>query len=127
MTESVAPTAAGTTPFDPANLEEGIAKGKSISVTFSEAMDPSTFTTHTSTTCSGSFQVSTDSDFSAGTCVKMSSSTPSASNDNKTFTVDPLGKLSGETWYHVKITIQVKDPSGNNLTAQIEFRFKTAT
>ena len=95
-----------------------------ISITFSESMDPSTFTTNTSgdTSCSGTFQVSTDSNF--GNCVPMESS-PSASNANKTFTVDPDAKLEKNTWYFVRITIQVTDAHGNELSAQIQISFQT--
>jgi len=54
-----------------------------ITVTFSEAMDPSYVTTSTSDTyCSGTLWLSSDN-FSS--CVKMSSS-PESSNSNKTFT-----------------------------------------
>ena len=87
-------------------------------------MDPSTVTTNTSnTSCSGTFQVSTSSNFS--TCVQMDAS-PSASNGNKTFSVDP-GKLSGSTTYYIRILIQVTDAHGNNLSAQIELSFTTGS
>ena len=124
MTESVAPSQAGITPYNPLAGAMGVATGTDISITFSEAMDPFTVTTNTGndTSCSGSFQVSKNSIFSS--CVKMSNSSPSASNGNKTFTVDP-GKLDAGTTYYVKITINVTDTSGNKLSAQIEFSFTT--
>ena len=125
MTESVAPSQAGITPYNPLAGAMGVATGTDISITFSEAMDPFTVTTNTGndTSCSGSFQVSKNSIFSS--CVKMSNSSPSASNGNKTFTVDPDGKLADYTWYYVRITIQVKDTSGNNLNSQIQISFTT--
>ena len=87
-------------------------------------MDPYTFTTNTSnTSCSGTFQVSTDQNFGTNSCVQMESS-PSASNGNKTFTVDPDSKLEKNTWYYVRITIQVTDAHGNALSAQIKISFK---
>ena len=120
---SVAPTAAGIAPYEPANGATDIAQGTMISITFSESMDPSTFTTNTSNTnCTGTFQVSSDSNF--GNCVQMESS-PSASNGNKTFTVDPDGKLDKNTLYYIRITIQVTDAHGNNLSAQILISFRT--
>ena len=82
-TGTTAPTVSSISPTE---NQSGVSISDNILVTFSEAMDTASVTTNTSnTSCSGSFQVSSDS-FS--TCVKMSSS-PSVSNSDKTFTVDP--------------------------------------
>ena len=86
-------------------------------MTFSETMDTTSVTTNTSnTSCSGSFQVSSDN-FS--TCVHMSSS-PSSSNSDKTYTVDPSDNFSGNTYYKIRVTTEVKDSSGNTLSSQYE-------
>ena len=53
------------------------------------------------------------------TCVKMSSS-PTSSNDNMTFTLDPFDSLTGETTYKTRVTTGVKDVAGNALSSQYE-------
>ena len=89
--DTTAPTVSSTYPTD---NQSGVSVTDNVSVTFSEAMDTTSVTTNTSnTTCSGSFQVSSDS---FNTCVKMSSS-PTSSNSDKTFTVDPSDNLSHAT------------------------------
>jgi hypothetical protein len=90
-----------------------------IVILFSEAMDNSSITVNTSDTdCSGTIQVSkedTNTDFfEDGFCVQMSSS-PSASNNNKTFTLDPSGRLTKGVVYKIRVTTGVKDGSGNSL------------
>ena len=86
-----------------------------IYVYFSEAMDTTSITTNTSaTSCSGTFQLSSDS-FS--NCIQMSSS-PSVSNTNKIFTFDPSSNLSDGIVYKIRVTTGVKDGSGNNMSSQ---------
>ena len=88
-----------------------------IYVYFSEAMDTTSITTNTSgTSCSGTFQLSSDS-FS--NCIQMSSS-PSVSNTNKIFTFDPSSNLSDGIVYKIRVTTGVKDGSGNNMSSQYE-------
>ena len=88
-----------------------------IYVYFSEAMDTTSITTNTSgTSCSGTFQLSSDS-FS--NCIQMASS-PSVSNTNKIFTFDPNSNLSDGTVYKIRVTTGVKDGSGNNMSSQYE-------
>jgi hypothetical protein len=83
----------------------------SVSVSFLIAMDTSTITTNTiDTSCSGSFQVSKDNFL---TCVRMSSP-PTASNGDKTFTIQPVSDLEGETNYKIRITSAVIDATGGN-------------
>jgi hypothetical protein len=102
-----------------------------IIVTFSEAMDPTYVTTGTSdTNCAGTIRVSSDN-FS--TCIKMSSS-PSSSNSNKTFTLEPVEDigtaigiagdvddyLTVSTTYLTRVTTGVKDTAGNAMSSQYE-------
>jgi hypothetical protein len=102
-----------------------------IIVTFSEAMDPTYVTTGTSdTNCAGTIRVSSDN-FS--TCVKISSS-PSSSNSNKTFTLEPVEDigtaigiagdvddyLTVSTTYLTRVTTGVKDTAGNAMSSQYE-------
>jgi hypothetical protein len=122
--DTTAPTVSSTSPADSDTL---VSIYSSISVTFLEAMDNTSVTTNTSdTSCTGTFQVSSDN-FS--TCVQMSSS-PTASNDYKTFTVAPSTELSFSTTYKIRVTTGVMDDgSGNTLTSQYETGagFTTAT
>jgi len=108
--ETVAPTVASTSPADNAS---SISLNSSISVTLSEVVDNNTVTTNTSNTCSGTLQVSSDN-FSS--CVQMSSS-PSSSNSERTFTLDPSDNLSYSTTYKIRVSTGVKDLAGNGLTA----------
>ena len=48
------------------------------------------------------------------------SSSPSASNNNKTFTVDPSGSLDSAEVYKIKVTTGVKDGSGISMEADNE-------
>ena len=85
-----------------------------VSVTFSEALATSSITTNTSdTTCSGTFQLSSDN-FS--TCIKMSAA-PVASDNNKTFTVTPASSLSADTTFKLRLTSPIADTSCNVLAS----------
>jgi len=83
-----------------------------VAVTFSEKMFTWSVTTNTSdTSCSGSFQMSSD-DFS--TCIKMTAA-PVASDNDTIFTITPASSLSAVTTFKVKITTSVTDISCNTL------------
>ena len=98
----------------------GASRDTNIIIQFSESMDTSSITVNTSnTTCSGySIQVSRadGSGIYFTSCVQMSSS-PSASNNNKTFTLDPSANLIREETYKIKVTTGVKDGSGVSMKA----------
>jgi len=92
----------------------GVSVSTTVEVTFSEAMSTSTITTNTeNTTCSGSFQLSSDN---FTTCIKMSAA-PSASNSDKTFTATPSDNLSRGTNYKLRITTSAKDTYGYSLAS----------
>jgi len=113
-TDTTAPTVSSISPTD---NQSGVSIIDNISVTFSEAMDNTSVTTNTSnTSCSGQFQLSSDN-FSS--CFQMSSS-PSSSNSDKTFTIDPSDNLSRATTYKIRVTIGVKDSAGNTMSSQYE-------
>ena len=113
-TDTTAPTVSSVYPADNQN---GVSITENISVTFSEAMNTTSVTTNISnTTCSGSFQLSSNN-FSS--CIQMSSS-PSSSNSYRTFTVDPSNNLSNYTNYKIRVTTGVKDTAGNSLSSQYE-------
>jgi len=110
-TDITVPTVSSTYPSDSAS---SVAPNTSLTVTFSEAMDTTTITINSSGTgCLGTLQLSSDS-FS--TCVQMFTS-PTASDSNKTFTLDPASNLSYDTTYKVKVTTDAKDSAGNALAS----------
>jgi photosystem II stability/assembly factor-like uncharacterized protein len=110
----VSPTVSSTSPENSASL---VLKRSNIDLVFSESMDNSTIITNTSnTTCSGTLQVSSDN-FSS--CIQMISS-PTSSNSNTTFTIDPSYNLSPVTTYKIRVTTGVKDTVGNTLGSQYE-------
>ena len=88
-----------------------------ITVTFSEAMEPSYVTTSTSDAfCAGTIRVSSDN---YSTCVKMSSE-PVSSNSNRTFTLDPYDNLTVGSTYLTRVTTGVKDTAGNAMSSQYD-------
>ena len=100
-----------------ADNQSSVSITDNITVTFSEAMDTTYVTTNTdNTSCSGTLRVSSDN-FS--NCVQMASS-PSSSNSDKTFTVDPSDNLSYSTNYKIRVTTGVKDAAGNAMSSQYE-------
>ena len=96
----------------------GANRDTNIIIQFSESMDTSSITVNTSgSSCSGTIQVSAISDnFATNSCVQMSSS-PSVSNNNKTFTVDPSDCLGNGGSYYIKVTTGVKDGSGYSMAS----------
>ena len=109
-TDTTAPTVSSFYPID----NQTILVSDNISVTFSESMDNTSVTTNTSnTSCSGSFQLSSDN-FSS--CILISSA-PTISNSNKTFSIDPSDNLSLLTTYRIRVTTGVMDSSGNTMSS----------
>ncbi len=99
------------TEISPANGSSTI-RGGSITVTFSEEMDPSTLTTNTTdNTCSGTIQVSND-DFS--TCVQMAGE-PTSDVQNVRFSSVPMTGFEYDGTYQIKIDSTVSDISGEAL------------
>ena len=111
LTDSTAPTISSVSPTDNSTYK---SPATTIAVTFSETISTSSITTNTNdTTCSGSFQLSSDN---FTTCVKMSA-TPSASDNNTAFTATPKDNLSGGTTFKLRITTSAKDTSSNSLVS----------
>ena len=109
-TDTTAPTVSSFYPTD----NQTILVSDNISVIFSESMDNTSVTTNTSnTSCSGSFQLSSDN-FSS--CILISSA-PSISNSNKTFSIDPSDNLSLLTTYRIRVTTGVMDSFGNTMSS----------
>ena len=120
--DTTSPTITSVSPVDNTT---SVAVNSTVALTFSEKISTSTISTNTSdTSCSGSFQLSSDNFTS---CVKMSAA-PTASNDNQTFTSTPADNLSTSTTYKLQATTSVKDPAGNALaTAYTTNGFTTAS
>ena len=109
--DTTAPTVSSVSPTDNST---DVSVSTTVAATFSETMTTSTITTNTdNTTCSGSFQLSSDN---FTTCIKMSA-VPSASNSDKTFSVTPDDNLSRGTTYKLQITTFVTDTSSNSLAS----------
>jgi hypothetical protein len=108
-TDTTAPTVTSVSPTDNST---DVSVSTAVAVTFSEAISTSTITTNTdNTTCSGSFQLSSNN---FATCIQMSAA-PSASNSDKTFSSTPADNLSRGTNYKLQITTSAKDTSSNSL------------
>ncbi len=111
-TDSVPPTVFSTLPVDGTSA---IAVATTVAVTFDEPMDTATITTNTAdTTCSGTFQVSSDG---FTTCVQMTA-VPVVSNSDQTFTITPTANLASTTVYQIRLTVGVQDVAGNAMAAQ---------
>ena len=112
--ETVSPIVSSISPTD---NQSDVSISGTISVTFSESIDTSSVNTNTSnTSCSGSLQLSANN-FSS--CIQMSSS-PSSSNSDKTFTLDPFDNLSLSNTYKIRVTTGIKDTVGNTLSSRYE-------
>jgi len=110
-TDKTAPTVSSVSPTDNSIYN---SPATTIVVTFSETISTSSITTNTSdTTCSGSFQLSSDN---FTTCIKMSAP-PSASDNVTTFTATPADNLSGGTTFKLRITTSAKDTYSNSLAS----------
>jgi hypothetical protein len=103
--DATTPTVVSTTPVDGTT---GVALNGTISVTFSEAMDPATTTTTNFTVVQGSTPVT-------GTV------TYDASSNTASFA--PAGILSVGAAYTATVTTGVKDVSGNALAANTAWSF----
>jgi hypothetical protein len=107
--DTTAPTVVATTPTDGAT---GVAANTTVTVTFSEPMDPNTITTSTFTlkTTVGSNPVT---------------GTISYNQATNTATFTPNAPLGSNTGYTATITTAVTDLAGNHLAANKVFSFTT--
>ena len=109
--DTTAPTVDNSSPY---NCNCTLSPTLSFSVTFSEIMDATTITTNTSdTTCSGTFQVSSDN---FATCAEMTGLSFTISNSYKTFTLDRSESLNNQLTYKFRVTSGVTDLAGNSVS-----------
>jgi len=101
-----------------------VDKDTYIFITFSEAMLTSSITattTGTTSNCSGTVQLSTESSFPFTNCIAMSSSPGVPNNTNKEFKFIPSSNLSISAGvYKIVVTTGVKDASGISMQADNE-------
>jgi len=110
-TDTTAPTISSLSPNDNSTYN---SPATTVAVTFSNKMATGSVTTNTSdTSCSGSYQLSSDN---FTTCIKMSA-TPSASDNDTAFTATPADNLSNGTTFKLRITTSAKDTSSNSLVS----------
>ena len=105
--DTTPPTVTAT---DPANTATGIAINKSISITFSEAMDPSTLNSSTVTLNQGTTPVATTITYTGTTA-----------------TIALATNLTPNKVYTGTITTGAKDVAGNAMTSNYTFSFTTGT
>jgi hypothetical protein len=123
--DTTAPTVDNSSPY---NCDCTLSPTLSFSVTFSEIMDATTMTTNTSdTTCSGTFQVSSDN---FATCAKMTGLSFTISDSYKTFTLDRSesyqsdGIIDGQLTYKFRVTSGATDLAGNSVSmTAVDIRF----
>ena len=111
--DTTAPTVDNSTPSDSDTNFVG-----NLIVTFSEIMDKTTITTNTSdTSCSGTFQISSDN---FNTCTRFTNMSFTSSNSYKTFKINnpALSSCGGcPTNYKLRVTSGATDVAGNSLTS----------
>lgn len=109
-----------TVPYNNASL---VNITSSVSVKFSEAVDPSSILVNvTGSDCSGSFQISSDG---FHTCLKLNPVSESL-DGNKTFSFKPADEFTGGTTYRFKLTDGIKSVSGKSLLHLGDYSFKTS-
>src|SRR5262249_31530020 len=88
-----------------------VARNTAVAFTFNKAANPSTLTAITSGSCgASSLQLL---DVTAGSaCVPMLSATPTASNGNRTFTLQPAAALAPSHTFKFRVTTAAKDLAG---------------
>ena len=117
--DTTAPTVDNSSPY---NCGCTLSPTLDFSVTFSEIMDATTITTNTSdTSCSGTFQVSSDN---FATCAEMTGLSFTISDSYKTFTLDRSESLNGQLTYKFRVTSGATDLAGNSVSmTAIDIRF----
>jgi len=119
---------AAVTSFSPSNNKVCIPVSENITVTFNFPMYNS-ITSDESTGCGASIMVSSSDDsgvfFITPNCVPFPGN-PVASDNNTTFTLDPVDNLSYETTYKIKVTTAVESALRNNLSNQYVSSFITS-
>jgi hypothetical protein len=118
---TTAPTVGTISPTDNAT---GANRDVAIQVTFSVVVNTASVTMTTNTTCSGSIQVSTDSNFGAGTCIPMNQNVTQSGTQ---ITVRTASLMAASTQHYVRITTAVAGSTGLTMVTQFNSTFTTGT
>ena len=106
---------------NPSNNDEGVSRGKVITVIFSEPMDPTTIeVTDAANPESLVFTLRDNNGAYARGTVGMSMS-------NKVATFTPVEALNADSWYTAIITTYAKSAGGTSLGCSYRWQFKTGT
>lgn len=112
------------TAISPSDLSTGVNRDASIQITFSVAVNSATVTMTSNTTCTGSIQVSTDSNFGAGTCLAMNQT---VTQSGIQVTVRTAGLMTASTPHYIRITTAVAGGTGLTMQTQFNSNFTTGT
>jgi hypothetical protein len=107
---------------NPADNDEGVSTTKAITVSFSEAMDPTTIVV----TNSGDPEVLTFT-LRDNNELTDTEGTVAMSLSNTVATFTPDAALNGDSWYTATITTYAKSAGGTSLGCSYQWQFKTGT
>ncbi|MAA67988.1 MAG: hypothetical protein CL915_04310, partial [Deltaproteobacteria bacterium] len=96
----------------PNNGSTGVSIGTSIKFAFDEPIEVSSVTTALDSTCGATVQLSSNN---FASCVPLRSQIDRG-NDNRSFTVYPVGNLDYNTKFELKLKKWIQDNAGNYLT-----------
>ena len=96
----------------PNNGGTGVSIGTSIKFAFDEPIEVSSVTTASDSTCGATVQLSSNN---FASCVPLRSQIDRG-NDNRSFTVYPVGNLDYNTKFELKLKKWIQDNAGNYLT-----------
>ena len=108
--------------ISPVNGATGSNRDVSIAVTFDVPINSASVTVTSNTTCTGSFQLSTDVNF--GTCIALNSNITVASN---VLTVRSAAMLTATTQHYVRVTTAITNATGLTMQTQFNSSFTTGT
>lgn len=106
----------------PANNATGANRDVAIQITFSVVVNTASVTMTSNTTCSGSIQLSTDSNF--GTCIAMNQNVTQSGTQ---ITVRTGSLMAATTQHYIRITTAVAGTTGLTMQTQYNSTFTTNT
>ncbi|MBX3723862.1 MAG: Ig-like domain-containing protein [Turneriella sp.] len=119
-----ATTAPTVTAISPANAATGAYKDASLQITFDTLVNTATVTLTSTTACTGSVMLSTDSNFGTNTCLTMNQN---VSQSGTQITVRAAAALANTTTYYIRITTAVAGSTGLTMKTQFNSQFTTGT
>ena len=116
-----APTCSVLSPVDTSEFVPIVTPGPTITIQFSDEMNPSTVTADGGDCSSGTVQVSDDINF-ISSCVALN---PPTTTDYYTFNFQPASPLYGTTKYYVRVRNTAADVYGNTIASNVITSFST--